>query len=65
MTEMLGVPTLQFGNPVASIVLSKGDNPTLHSDIETIKASVGSHRKPSTRRSTPRSARSRQTSQLN
>ncbi len=32
MTDMLGVPAFQFGNPVALIVLSKADNPALHKD---------------------------------
>jgi hypothetical protein len=32
MTDMLGVPAFQFGNPIALIVLSKGDNPALHKD---------------------------------
>jgi hypothetical protein len=35
MTDMLGVPAVQLGNPAALFVLSKTDDPALHGTIES------------------------------
>jgi hypothetical protein len=40
MANVLSVPALQFGYPVALLVLSKADNPAVHKDFWIITVSV-------------------------